>query len=66
MRVLERLVNGRGVEGDYEMMERVAHTITGTNLCALGDSIEPFLRSVLLRFPEAFKARIAASAVAVS
>ncbi|HEY1653959.1 MAG TPA: NADH-quinone oxidoreductase subunit NuoF [Candidatus Tumulicola sp.] len=58
-RVLERLVHGRGVAGDYEMLLRVAKTITGLNLCALGDSIEPFLRSVLLRFPEQFAARVA-------
>jgi NADH-quinone oxidoreductase subunit F len=59
-RVLERLVHGRGVAGDYEMLLRVAGTITGLNLCALGDSIEPFLKSVVLRFPEQFKARIPA------
>lgn len=58
-RVLERLVHGRDVAGDYEMLLRVAGAITGLNLCALGDSIEPFLKSVLLRFPEQFKARIA-------
>jgi NADH-quinone oxidoreductase subunit F len=56
--VLERLVAGKGVEGDYEMMLRVAAGITGLNLCALGDSIEPFLKSVLLRFPDQFKARL--------
>ena len=28
--------------------------ITGLNLCALGDSIEPFLKSVLQRFPKQF------------
>jgi NADH-quinone oxidoreductase subunit F len=58
-RVLARLVEGRGVNGDYEMLLRVSQTITGLNLCALGDSIEPFLKSVILRFPEQFKARIA-------
>jgi NADH-quinone oxidoreductase subunit F len=57
-RVLERLVAHRGVPGDYEMLLRVAGSITGLNLCALGDSIEPFLKSVLVRFPEQFKARI--------
>jgi NADH-quinone oxidoreductase subunit F len=59
-RVLERLVHRHGVSGDYEMLLRVAATITGINLCPLGDSIEPFLKSVMLRFPEDFKARIAA------
>jgi len=58
-RVLERLVRGRGVPGDYEMLLRVAGSITGLNLCPLGDSIEPFLKSVMVRFPDAFKARIA-------
>jgi NADH-quinone oxidoreductase subunit F len=57
-RVLERLVQHRGVAGDYEMLLRVSGAITGLNLCALGDSIEPFLKSVMQRFPEQFKARI--------
>ncbi len=57
-RVLERLVYGRGVSGDYEMLLRVSGGITGLNLCALGDSIEPFLKSVVLRFPEQFRARV--------
>jgi NADH-quinone oxidoreductase subunit F len=57
-RVLERLVEGRGIQGDYDMLLRVSRTITGLNLCALGDSIEPFLKSVMLRFPEQFKARV--------
>jgi NADH-quinone oxidoreductase subunit F len=57
-RVLERLVHARGVSGDYEMLQRVAGAITGLNLCALGDSIEPFLKSVLLRFPEQFRSRV--------
>jgi NADH-quinone oxidoreductase subunit F len=58
-RVLERLVHHRGVSGDYEMLLRVAGSITGLNLCPLGDSIEPFLKSVMMRFPDAFKSRIA-------
>ncbi|HKU81520.1 MAG TPA: NADH-quinone oxidoreductase subunit NuoF [Candidatus Tumulicola sp.] len=57
-RVLDRLVRGCGVDGDYDMLLRVSKTITGLNLCALGDSIEPFLKSVVLRFPEQFKSRI--------
>ncbi len=59
-RVLERLVHRRGVAGDDEMLLRVSSSITGLNLCPLGDSIEPFLKSVMERFPEQFKARIAA------
>ena len=57
-RVLHRFVEGRGLRSDLEMIRRVSTTITGLNLCALGDSIEPFLMSVFKRFPEAFEARI--------
>jgi len=56
--VLHRFVNGRGLQSDIEMLRRVAGEITGINLCALGDSIEPFLASVLKRFPEQFEARV--------
>jgi NADH-quinone oxidoreductase subunit F len=63
-RVLERLVRHRGIPGDYEMLLRVSGSITGLNLCALGDSIEPFLKSVMLRFPDAFRSRIVAETVA--
>jgi len=61
-RVLERMVDRRGVPGDMEMLSRVSSSITGLNLCALGDSIEPFLRSVIVRFPEQFEQRILATA----
>jgi NADH-quinone oxidoreductase subunit F len=64
-RVLARLVNHRGVPGDYEMLARVSGTITGLNLCALGDSIEPFLKSVLNRFPEQFRSAIVREAAPV-
>jgi NADH-quinone oxidoreductase subunit F len=57
-RVLERLVHSEGVPGDIEMLQRVSSTITGLNLCALGDSIEPFLKSVIVRYPEQFASRV--------
>ncbi len=53
--VLHRFVHRRGLVSDLEMMRRVSATITGLNLCALGDSIEPFLKSVLVRFPKQFE-----------
>jgi NADH-quinone oxidoreductase subunit F len=56
--VLERFVDNRGLMSDLDMMKRISSTITGLNLCALGDSIEPFLKSVLLRFPGQFEARV--------
>ncbi len=62
-KVLHRFIDGRGLQSDLDMMKRVSSTITGLNLCALGDSIEPFLKSVLNRFPEQFEARILKEAV---
>jgi len=56
--VLHRFVEGRALRSDIDMLMRVGHQITGINLCPLGDSIEPFLLSVLTRFPEKFEARI--------
>jgi NADH-quinone oxidoreductase subunit F len=59
--VLHRFVEGRGLQSDLDMIKRVSSTITGLNLCALGDSIEPFLKSVVDRFPDQFALRIAPS-----
>jgi NADH-quinone oxidoreductase subunit F len=56
--VLHRFVESRGLRSDIEMLRKVSNQITGLNLCALGDSIEPFLASVLMRFPEQFEARV--------
>ena len=56
--VLHRFVEGRGLRSDLDMLRKVSNQITGLNLCALGDSIEPFLASVLNRFPEQFEARV--------
>ncbi len=55
--VLHRFVEGRALRSDIDMLLKVGHQITGINLCPLGDSIEPFLLSVLKRFPEQFQAR---------
>ncbi|HZT13797.1 MAG TPA: NADH-quinone oxidoreductase subunit NuoF [Candidatus Baltobacteraceae bacterium] len=61
--VLHRFVEGRALESDIDMLRKVGHQITGINLCPLGDSIEPFLLSVLNRFPEQFEARVIARGV---
>jgi len=57
-RVLHRFVEGKGLQSDLEMIRRVGTGVTGLNLCALGDSLEPFLISVLKRFPDQFEARV--------
>jgi len=53
--MLERILEGKGVASDIEMLVNVSHQITGLNLCPLGDSIEPFLSSVVKRFESHFR-----------
>ena len=55
---LERILHGRGVASDVDMLVSVSHQMTGINLCPLGDSIEPFLGSVLDRFEDQFRAYV--------
>jgi NADH-quinone oxidoreductase subunit F len=57
-RTLARILRGDGLASDIDMLVNVSHGMTGLNLCPLGDSIEPFLASVVLRFPEQFRAYI--------
>jgi NADH-quinone oxidoreductase subunit F len=52
---LERILNGGGLESDIDMLVAVSHQMTGLNLCPLGDSIEPFLASVVKRFESQFR-----------
>jgi NADH-quinone oxidoreductase subunit F len=57
-RMLERILAGEGVPSDVDMLVNVSHQITGLNLCPLGDSIEPFLSSVVKRFESQFRSYI--------
>ncbi|MDQ6825726.1 MAG: NADH-quinone oxidoreductase subunit NuoF [Candidatus Eremiobacteraeota bacterium] len=53
---LHRLLAGDGRKSDIDILRNVSHRMTGLNLCPLGDSIEPFLASVVNRFPDQFEA----------
>ena len=55
---LERLIEGGGLESDIDMLLKVSNQLTGINLCPLGDSIEPFLASVVKRFEAQFRAYV--------
>jgi NADH-quinone oxidoreductase subunit F len=57
-RTLRRILDGRGVDSDIDVIVSAAHQLTGLNLCALGDSIEPFLASVIKRYEADFRAYI--------
>jgi NADH-quinone oxidoreductase subunit F len=55
---LERILNGGGLDSDIDMLVSVSHQMTGLNLCPLGDSIEPFLASVVKRFESQFRSYV--------
>jgi NADH-quinone oxidoreductase subunit F len=57
-RMVSRLEAGEGSESDLRVLNTINSTITGTNLCPLGDSIMPFLSSVLRRFPDEFATHV--------
>ena len=57
-KTLSRILAGNGVPSDVDVIKSAAHQLTGLNLCALGDSIEPFLASVITRFEDQFRAYI--------
>ncbi len=57
-RSLARIIAGRGLDSDVDVITSAAHQLTGLNLCALGDSIEPFLASVITRYEDQFRAYI--------
>jgi NADH-quinone oxidoreductase subunit F len=55
---LERILQGGGLPSDIDMLVALSHQMTGLNLCPLGDSIEPFLASVVKRFNAQFHAYV--------
>ncbi len=63
---LERILEGGGLDSDIDMLLSVSHQMTGLNLCPLGDSIEPFLASVVKRFESQFRAYVRKPAVSVA
>ena len=62
---LERILHGGGLDSDIDMLVAVARQLTGINLCPLGDSIEPFLASVVKRFESQFRGYVRKRAIAV-
>jgi len=58
MRILRRILDGQGRLDDIATLRSAGRQMTGLNLCALGDSVEPFLASVLERYEEQFRAYI--------
>ncbi|MBI5203259.1 MAG: NADH-quinone oxidoreductase subunit NuoF [Elusimicrobia bacterium] len=61
-RILRRMVDSGGYPGDVENVLRVGGNITGTPICALGETIGPVAKTIIAKFRNEFDARIAAKA----
>ena len=58
LEILERIVNGKGEEGDIERLEELANTIKSTALCGLGQPAPNPVLSTLKFFRSEYEAHI--------
>ena len=58
LEILERIVNGKGEEGDIERLEELANTIKSTALCVLGQTAPNPVLSTLKFFRSEYEAHI--------
>ena len=58
LEILERIVSGNGVEGDIELLEELADTISNTALCGLGKSAPNPVVSTIKYFRDEYVAHI--------
>ena len=57
-KILERIENGKGKEGDIELLTEVAGIIQGRTFCPLGDSAAGLVKSMLKYFRNEFEEHI--------
>ena len=58
LEILERIVNGEGREGDIELLEELADTVTNTALCGLGKTAAGPVVSTIKYFRDEYEAHI--------
>ena len=58
LEILERIVNGEGADGDIELLEELADTISNTALCGLGKSAPSPVISTIRNFRDEYEAHI--------
>ena len=58
LEILERICNGEGRDGDIEELERLAHTMRTSSLCALGQTAPNPVLSTLRFFRSEYEAHI--------
>ena len=58
LEILQRIVDGKGEDGDIERLEELAQTIKSTSLCALGQTAPNPVLSTLRYFRDEYEAHI--------
>ncbi len=58
LEILERIVDGKGRDGDIELLEELADTITNTALCGLGKTAPSPVISTIQNFRSEYEAHI--------
>ncbi len=58
LEILDRIVSGRGRDGDLEKLEKLAHNIKATALCGLGQTAPNPVLSTIRYFREEYEAHI--------
>ena len=58
LQILERIVEGKGEDGDIELLEEIADVVTNTALCGLGKTASNPVMSTIKNFREEYEAHI--------
>ena len=58
LEILDRIVSGKGEEGDLDKLEKLAHTIKATALCGLGQTAPNPVLSTIRFFREEYESHI--------
>ncbi|MEG0457936.1 MAG: NADH-ubiquinone oxidoreductase-F iron-sulfur binding region domain-containing protein, partial [Oscillospiraceae bacterium] len=58
LEILERIVNGNGIDGDIELLLELADTISSTALCGLGKTAASPVVSTIKNFEDEYRAHI--------
>lgn len=56
--ILEDITNGRGQEGDIELLEKLSDQVSATSLCALGQTAPNPVKTTIKYFREEYEAHI--------
>lgn len=60
-KIYRRIANGSGLPGDLALIESICNQIGGHTICAFGDTMVFPLVSIIRKFPEEFRDRLAES-----